>query len=339
MINKRTVGCILAIFVICSLLCFTFSSAASAFLDKNGSITIHIYDADNESIIEGAVFRLYFFAEAYEKNNGIGYDYVIPYDDCNMDMGNLQDAYLPVHLTHYALTHELPYTQKTSDVNGELIFDNLIPGVYLVVPSGISPEYFVPAPFVINIPLFDEDSKNWIYDINATPKMLIYKSTVPDQLTYLSVTKEWNTDEENPEAVSISLLRDFIEVERITLDKSNNWRYRWDNLSSHHSWTVVENDVPDGYTVSYATTMNTVTITNNKIPAAEPEETTTSDTEQTTSSAEETTTEPNDEPTTKPDELIDTGQLNWPIPVFSIAGLILFSIGWAILNFGKKETT
>ena len=35
--------------------------------------------------------------------------------------------------------------------------------------------------------------------------------------------------------------------------------------------------------------------------------------------------------------LEQTGQLNWPVPVLSIAGLLLFSIGWAMLNLGKKE--
>ena len=50
---------------------------------------------------------------------------------------------------------------------------------------------------------------------------------------------------------------------------------------------------------------------------------------------DETTTKPED--TTIPDELIETGQLNWPVPVFAIAGMLLFSIGWAVLNFGKKE--
>ena len=43
------------------------------------------------------------------------------------------------------------------------------------------------------------------------------------------------------------------------------------------------------------------------------------------------------ESTTKPEELIKTGQLNWPVPIFTIVGLLLFSTGWAMLNLGKKE--
>ena len=83
--------------------------------------------------------------------------------------------------------------------------------------------------------------------------------------------------------------------------------------------------MPDGYTAHYETSSNTVIIINKH------------------DSQEEKPTNP-DEPTTNPskpdddDDLADTGQLNWPIPVFAIAGLLLFSIGWAMLNFGKKES-
>ena len=32
-----------------------------------------------------------------------------------------------------------------------------------------------------------------------------------------------------------------------------------------------------------------------------------------------------------------TGQLNWPVPVFSIAGLLIFSAGWVMFNSVKKD--
>ena len=54
---------------------------------------------------------------------------------------------------------------------------------------------------------------------------------------------------------------------------------------------------------------------------------------------DEPTTLPDDEPEVTPpeDELIDTGQLNWPVPVFTIAGLLIFSLGWSILKFSTRE--
>lgn len=37
-----------------------------------------------------------------------------------------------------------------------------------------------------------------------------------------------------------------------------------------------------------------------------------------------------------PSSLPQTGQLNWPIPILVITGLLLFSMGWMLRNQGKK---
>ncbi len=314
--NKKLSKCLLTLVLAFTLCVFTFSPTASAILNKNGSITLNVFDSVTEKAIESVSFRLYFVASAHESDNDIAYKYIKPYDESNIDLSKFEDSYLPIHLTHFAFTRNLDFTIKVSDKNGRVVFDNLVPGVYLVVPMRDNPNYYVPSPFVVNIPLYNNENNSWIYDINATPKMQLCSTEYPQQTTYISVKKLWDTNEEHPDSVTVSLLCDFREVEKIELNEGNSWHYRWDNLSTMHSWSVVESDVPDGYTVSYEASSNTISITNKKTSTPEQYPTT--------------------EPTTKPEELVDTGQLNWPIPVFSIAGLILFSLGWAILNFDKK---
>ncbi len=326
---------IIAIILTASLSVFSLSPTVCAILSKNGSITLHVADSNTGEPMENASFRLYFIAAAYEQGNGVIYEFLDPYDSCNMDISNLQDAYLPIHLTHFAFSNELSYTVKKTDDNGMLVFEDLYPGLYLVVPMGDIPHYYVPSPFVVNIPVFDYEHKDWNYDINATPKIKAHEVPLPDETTYITVRKLWDTDETPPESISVSLLCDFKEAEKVTLSEENGWYYRWDNLSVIHTWSVVENEVPPGYTVYYDASSNTVIITNKKDPPQEPPTTAPEDD---TTSPEESTTTPS-EPTTKPDELIDTGQLNWPIPLLSVSGLLLFSIGWAMLNLGKKEDT
>ncbi len=318
MINNKIVKAVVVFFTVVILCVSSVSPFVGAVLDRNGTITLNVADSNTHKPLQGMSFRLYLFAAAYESGNGVGYDYVIPYDDCNMDMDNLQDAYLPIHLAHFANTHSLPYTEKTSDENGHILFDNLAPGVYLILPSGSIENYFMPTPFVINIPLYDGENKSWIYDVNATPKMRLYGGSAENTFTYISVKKVWDEDGSHPESVTVSLLRDFTEVDTVELSEENNWSFRWENLSAIHNWNVVEN-VPDGYKVSYEISENTVKIINCEA----------SDVPDASSPSEETTTEE--------DELIYTGQLNWPVPVFSVAGLLIFSAGWILLNFGKKD--
>lgn len=341
----KLVSCIIALITVFTVCIHAVSPCVSAIVNTNGSISLHVADSKKKVPMQGVSFRLYFFAAAYEKANGIGYDYVVPYDECKMDMDNLQDAYLAVHLSHFALTHNLPFTEKASDSKGNITFGDLKPGVYLILPTNIPEGYYLPSPFVINIPVYNHEQKNWEYDIIATPKMQIFGSS-SDGTTYLSVKKAWVTDEETPEKITVSLLRDLKEVEKVELNEKNNWHYRWNNLDCKHTWSVVEGVVPDGYKVSYDFSSNSVIITNTKDDYTEnttkPEDTTvpesTTKPQDTTVKPEGTTKPlPPTESTTKPEELIDTGQLNWPVPIFSAAGLVLFSIGWALLNFGKKD--
>ena len=93
----------------------------------------------------------------------------------------------------------------------------------------------------------------------------------------------------------------FFGVPKIILDK----------LSKKHTWSVVESEVPEGFKVSYKASENTVTVIN--------------------TATDVLTTEP----TTAPEELADTGQLNWPVPVLSVFGLLEFQLP-NLLNFGFR---
>lgn len=320
--NKKFFATLLVVIMTVCVCLQTFSPVATAFSDKKGSISLTITDSDTGNPAENVTFGLYFIATAHKKGTGVEYDYVKPFDECNMELGNLQDSYLPIHLSAFVTERSLPYTEKTSDKNGNIVFDNLEPGAYLVVFVSGSENDFTISPFVVGVPLYDKENDSWVYDINATPKIEYNEPTDTPEYTYITVKKQWEGNNEHPDSVTVSLLCDFSKVETVTLNAENNWSYRWDNLSKNHSWNVIEENVPDGYAVSYDTSSNTVIITNE-----EPVD-------------EETTTQPTTEPEeeeTKPDELIQTGQLNWPVPVFSTAGLLLFSMGWAMLNLGKKK--
>lgn len=335
---------VLLVTVMCFTL-FSFSTAAVS-LDRKGSITLTVIDKDSKEPISGAVFRAYCFATACSDGDGISYIYTDEFRNNGMDMGNFSDAYLPVHLMTYAVENSLEYTEKVSDSSGRVTFDNLPCGAYLVVPVLMQEGYLNPSPFIVAIPMRDETNNSWIYNIDATPKIEGDKDDSGEK-TYISVKKLWQSAGKTPDSIAVALIKDGTVIDTVVLDAANNWYHRWDDLDKNHSWSVIETDVPKGYKVTYITSQMTVIITNTADDYEE--ETTTSPDETTTATdttlPEDSTTSPTGttkptgttESTTKPEELIDTGQLNWPIPVFSVAGLLLFSIGWSMLNFGKKD--
>lgn len=72
-----------------------------------------------------------------------------------------------------------------------------------------------------------------------------------------------------------------------------------------------------------------------KLPETPPE---TKETESSESEPSETETEKNKIPgNPAPPRLPQTGQLNWPIPIMAVAGLILFLSGWLLCRGGRAE--
>ena len=123
----------------------------------------------------------------------------------------------------------------------------------------------------------------------------------PENYTSLTVKKVWRDNGKNrPDTVTVQLLDGKNVKEEITLSEKNGWTYTWDKLEEGHSWSVAEANIPKGYTASYNIDKNVTTITN----------------------------------TYSQNVLIQTGQLNYPIPILLCAGAVFMIIGTAL---GKKR--
>lgn len=122
------------------------------------------------------------------------------------------------------------------------------------------------------------------------------------ELRDLTVKKAWAEDEveKRPTSVTVVLFNGENEVEKVVLGDWNDWSYTWRDLDATESWSVIEVEIPLGYTPSYAADGDTVIITNNAI-------------------------------------LIQTGQLNWPIPVFGGLGLLCVVGGVLLMRKRKNE--
>lgn len=138
----------------------------------------------------------------------------------------------------------------------------------------------------------------WLYDINAEPKTDITRTMD------ITVKKVWNDspkDASRPASVKIQLLNGDTVKDTVVLNAGNNWTYTWTGLEKSDRWSVREIDVPKGYTATYSNQQYTFTVTNTST-------------------------------------LVQTGQLNWPIPVLAGCGVLLFAAGWYLVCVkGKKE--
>ena len=116
------------------------------------------------------------------------------------------------------------------------------------------------------------------------------------------VRKVWSSDDgkDRPDSVTVTLYNGDVPYKTVRLGAWNNWTYTWKDQSAYGNWQVIETNIPKGNVPSYSVSGNVVTITNTR-------------------------------------SLIQTGQLNWPIWVLGGAGLVLVSLGGAMLMRKKRE--
>ena len=117
----------------------------------------------------------------------------------------------------------------------------------------------------------------------------------------LTVVKKWDDKGRNrPDSVKATLYDGDTAVETVLLGDWNDWSYSWKKLDGKGNWQIVETNIPKGYVPSYSYEDGMVTITNTAT-------------------------------------LIQTGQLNWPIPVMCGLGLALIIYGVIVLRKKRKN--
>ncbi|MCI1952288.1 MAG: Cna B-type domain-containing protein [Clostridiales bacterium] len=313
-IGKNMIALIVLLAVMIASVCPALASDSGGTIDltKNGSISVTLLDNVNQKPISDAEFTLYRVADAYNSGYNLAYTFTNDFVNCGISLDNLSQEGLGTHLSAYADEHALSgETSKTTDASGLVTFSNLGTGLYLVRQTKATDGYYATNPFLVSVPM--TINSEWVYDVDASPKA---EAETESQKAQLTVNKVWvNNGVAVPDAVTVALLRDGITYKTVMLNKANNWSFTWQGLDTAYTWTAAELDVSDGYTVGYCTSGSIVTITN-------------------TSTVEIPETPTPEKPTST---LIQTGQLNWPIPVLAGLGILLVTVGWALFLAKKKN--
>lgn len=149
-----------------------------------------------------------------------------------------------------------------------------------------------------------------------------YVPSISDNPDSLTVMKKWDTgNNTHPKSVKIELWNDTTLYDTVILSEENNWTQTWSQLPENTVWHIYEVEIPEQYDVSFTINGSTVTILN-KDNTIEPAP---------------TPSQPSQPSTPTGPSLIQTGQLNWPIPVLAIAGILLFISGWVLYFRGRTK--
>ena len=174
-LRHRLAAVLLAMCLVVCCALPAFATSANIVLGRLGSLHVRLYDTHNDVPLRGGELTLYQVASVKRTNGNLYFDYTGDFAGCDVVLGDLSDSTLADQLVKYLPA--VPAIAAQQDVNEEGYADitKLPQGLYLVVQTEASHGYEAIKPFLVSIPLRDGD--NWIYDVDATPKV---GATIPE---------------------------------------------------------------------------------------------------------------------------------------------------------------
>lgn len=247
---------------------------------NTGSIHVTLYDTANNKALSGGELTLYKVADVQRKNGDLSFEYCSDFDGCGIDLGDLSDSTLAEQLQEYLPKNAEGTVQAVGD-DGNVTFDDLELGLYLVVQTKASDGYEPVNSFLVSLPMAEDGE--WNYNVDATPKVGAYTPTTPDKPDTPPTPPPPPDTPDTPDVPQ----------------------------NPDNPDTPVLPGHPDN-PVAPGTPDNPVAPGNpdNPVLPGHP-----------------------DNPVMS--GLPQTGQLNWPVPVMAISGMMLFSFGW-VLNRKTK---
>lgn len=270
--KKHTAALLLGLVLLAACALPAFATSANIKLTdghgnpNTGSIHVNLYDSTNNKALSGGELTVYRVAEVQRKNGNLSFEYCGDFDGCAIELGDLTDSTLAGQLQEY-LSDNAEGTVREVDANGNVNFDDLELGLYLVVQTKASKGYKPVNSFLVSLPMAEDGE--WNYEVDASPKVGAY---TPEPETPPSPPNK----PDKPD----------------TPDTPENP----DNPDNPVSPGNPDNPVAPG-------------TPDNPVAPGSP-----------------------DNPVLPghPDHpvLPQTGQLNWPIPVMAVSGMLLFAYGW-----------
>ena len=264
-----------------------------------GSIHVTLYDNANNKPLSGGQLTLYKVADIQRKNGDLRYEYCGYFDGCGIDLGDLTDSTLADSLQAYLPENAQGTAVQTIDENGYAAFDDLELGLYLVVQTKASKGYKPVNSFLVSLPMA-EDGK-WNYEVDASPKV-----GAPTQEPETPDTPDTPV---TPPVPTVPVTPDTPTVPETPETPDN-------------PDTPVFPGTPDN-PVAPGTPDNPVApgTPDNPVAPGTPDNPVAPGTP--------------DNPVMS-GGLPQTGQLNWPVPVLAISGMLLFAAGWKLSRKPKN---
>ena len=155
-------------------------------LNRTGQIAVAMR-FDGEAV-PGGELTIYRVGEVHEDDGNFSFVPTGDFADCGYAFDNPESAALASALAD--LAENAAGVTAAIGEDGTAVFENLAPGLYLIVQSTAAEGYNPAAPFLVGIPVMKDGA--YVYEIDASPKVELKKAPA-------TPTPKPTTDEKLPQ--------------------------------------------------------------------------------------------------------------------------------------------
>lgn len=280
-------------------------------LGKENTIEVTLKNSSGRIVTSGE-FTLYLVANVKQEDGNLSYVYANGFENCGIELGDLNDGDLPKKLQEKISDNSWKNVQTVGQ-DGTAKFSGLKAGLYLIVNTRAAKRYYKVNPFLVSAPM-QQDGK-WIYEVDAGPKMEAAKPDEPDDDHDEPDEPEKPTKPETPTTPEVPTTQEVPPTTTVpgTGDEPEN---------PENPECPDSPDEPDDPARRYGT------------PGG-PGDTFVLD--------EKARKKLLAEQQGWPGGIVDaatlpkTGQLNWPVPVLAVSGMVVFSAGWVLKRGNRRD--
>lgn len=164
-----------------------------AVLLRGMSITVYAHDVPDlsqkgiigitmkcgNSVVSGGTLTLYHVGKVEEKNGNFIFALTDEFIGSGILLENIESADLAQSLGRYAMDNKVIGETKSIASDGTITFSDLEPGLYLLVQNKAAEGYYRVTPFLVSVPMYDAEKEEYLYHVDASPKVEIKK--VPEE--------------------------------------------------------------------------------------------------------------------------------------------------------------
>ncbi len=251
--NKRSKSflAVIAAFLIALAMLRMPAYAASRF-DPEHDSALTVECSYNFSPLEGVSFDIHRVADMTAQG---GFVITDTFADCSIDLHQQDSAgwrMLAETICAFIQLYQIPPLSTVStDQDGMALFEGLSPAMYLVCGEQFVSNGFIytPEPFLISLPQQDENNE-WCYEIGVSCKGEgCEESPDPIDISVLKLWEDQGTGAIRPASITVLLLCDGVIFDSAVLSEENGWYHIWRDLEAAHDWRVIEQNVPEGYSL------------------------------------------------------------------------------------------